>query len=398
MAQLDREQERHNFSNHSSPTRETELPLVLDEDQIDDEMDDDEDLGEDLVRYRVQAARTLFHQPRSESDTLNSTQSLYDTDIEYQTINERRYCENYSMPNDDAEQGRLQMLHDIFLNVMGGRVSMAPLQNPQKILDIGTGTGEWAIAMAELYPNADVTGTDIAKIQPTSVPCNMDFQIDDAEYDGGWTWTPNSFDLVHFRNMIGAFTDWNQVYREAYKAIKPGGFIEVMDLEIASLPDYFPDDPMVVRWFNTFVEATKLAGMPMTTDHLDSQVLAAAGFTNISTVTKTIPCGVWPCGEEKKTGMHFLSVIYDGIEAACLKVFVEQLRWEPAEVTKLCKEVAKAIRALAQDQRRSQGFGMDVKVLVGRKPGGNELEVPDDKSSMGDSMRTITNGDLSNGA
>ena len=41
---------------------------------------------------------------------------------------------------------------------------------------------------------------------------------------------------------------------------------------------------------------------------------------------------------------------------------------------------------------------MDVKVLVGRKPGGNELEVPDDKSSMGDSMRTITNGELSNGA
>ncbi|KAK0115984.1 hypothetical protein ONS95_013023 [Cadophora gregata] len=70
MAQLDREQERHTFSNHSSPTRETELPLVLDEDQIDDDMDDDEDLAADLVRYRVQAARTLFHQPRSESDTL----------------------------------------------------------------------------------------------------------------------------------------------------------------------------------------------------------------------------------------------------------------------------------------------------------------------------------------
>ena len=59
-------------------------------------------------------------------------------DLGAETINERRYCENYSMPNDDAEQGRLQMLHDIFLNVMGGRVSMAPLQNPQKILDIGT--------------------------------------------------------------------------------------------------------------------------------------------------------------------------------------------------------------------------------------------------------------------
>ncbi|KAG4436953.1 hypothetical protein IFR05_007566 [Cadophora sp. M221] len=398
MARLDREQEYYTFSNHSSPTRETESPLVLDGSQVDDDMDDDEDLEEDLVRYQAGTTRTLFHQPRSESDTLNSTQSLYDTDIEYLTIHERRYCENYSMPNDDAEQGRLQMLHDIYLEIFGGRISMAPLQNPQKILDIGTGTGEWAIAMAELYPNADVTGTDIAKIQPTSVPCNVDFQIDDAEYEGGWTWTGNSFDLVHFRTMIGAFEDWNYIYREAYKTIKPGAYVEVMDLNFVTFPSYFPDDPMVVSWFNTFLEATKMAGRPMTTDHLEPQVLAAAGFTNISATTKTIPCGVWPSeSKARKMGLHFLSVVYDGIEAASLRLFVEQLGWKPENVTRLCKEVAKSIKALAHDPKRSQGFSMDARVLVGKKPGGNELEIPDDRSTMGDSMRTVTNGDSGQG-
>ncbi|KAH7321463.1 putative Demethylmenaquinone methyltransferase [Rhexocercosporidium sp. MPI-PUGE-AT-0058] len=404
MAQLDREQAHHHtFSNHSSPTREAEPPLVLDDNHIDIDVDDDEDadedLAEELIRFQARAARTLFHQPRSESDTLNSTQSLYDTDIEYLTIHERRYCENYSMPNDDAEQGRMQMLHDVYLDIFGGRLSLAPLQNPQKILDIGTGTGEWAIAMAELYPKADVIGTDIAKIQPTSVPCNVDFQIDDAEYVGGWTWTSNSFDLVHFRTMIGAFEDWNHIYREAYKTIKPGGYIEVVDLEIAAFPTYFPDNPMVVRWFNTFLEATKIAGRPMTTDHLEPEVLASAGFTNISATTKSIPCGVWPSeNQERKMGLHFMSVIYDGIEAVSLRLFVEQLGWEPEDVTKLCKEVAKPIRALAHNPQRCQGYCMDVRVVVGRKPGGNELEVPDDKSTMGDSMRTVTNGDSSRGA
>lgn len=64
MVQLDLEQERHTLSNNSSPTREKGLPLVL------DDMDGDEDLEEDLARFQARAARTLYHQPRSESDTL----------------------------------------------------------------------------------------------------------------------------------------------------------------------------------------------------------------------------------------------------------------------------------------------------------------------------------------
>jgi ubiquinone/menaquinone biosynthesis C-methylase UbiE len=38
--------------------------------------------------------------------------------------------------------------------VMGGQVCFAPLIDPQQILDIGTGTGIWAIDAAEEYPGA----------------------------------------------------------------------------------------------------------------------------------------------------------------------------------------------------------------------------------------------------
>lgn len=33
--------------------------------------------------------------------------------------------------------------------LLGGRLFNAPLKNPQKVLDLGTGTGIWAIDFAE---------------------------------------------------------------------------------------------------------------------------------------------------------------------------------------------------------------------------------------------------------
>ena len=53
------------------------------------------------------------------------------------------------MPNDEAEQERLDLFHHIFLSLLGGKLYTAPLDNPQRVLDVGTGTGLWAIDFAE---------------------------------------------------------------------------------------------------------------------------------------------------------------------------------------------------------------------------------------------------------
>ena len=110
---------------------------------------------------------------------------------------------------------------------------MAPLKEPKKILDLGTGTGIWAIDMADLYPDANLIGTDLSPVQPQwwgapdflsllninacscRVPDNVHFEINDVE--GDWTYTEDSFDYIHIRIMITAISDWKSTIRKAYR-------------------------------------------------------------------------------------------------------------------------------------------------------------------------------------
>ena len=94
------------------------------------------------------------------------------------------------------------------------------------------------MAMGDEYPEAEVIGTDIAKIQPSAVPLNVFFEIDDAEEEGGWTWPNDEFDLVHLRHMAGAFADWPQVYSEAYGVSSPVGGSRFLISMIMTRPCY----------------------------------------------------------------------------------------------------------------------------------------------------------------
>jgi hypothetical protein len=81
------------------------------------------------------------------SATTSVTSSIYRHSFE----NGRRFAAyeskygGYPIPNDDIEQNREDIKHAMMLELTGGKLFYAPLKNPQKIIDIGTGTGIWAI-------------------------------------------------------------------------------------------------------------------------------------------------------------------------------------------------------------------------------------------------------------
>jgi SAM-dependent methyltransferase len=303
----------------------------------------------------------------------NSTRSLYDTDMMYFELHRRRYCKNYYMPIDEDEQTRMQLFHDLFYHLLGKRLTTVPLVDPKRILDVGTGVGEWAMDMGETYPNAEVIGTDIARIQPRSVPLdNTFFEIEDAEADGGWAWPEDYFDMVHYRYMYGAFRSWPYIYRETFTHLAPGGWIEVLEFDCEdSMGSYMNDETGFPEWLGTVVEATRRSGMLWTNEHLYPRILEDIGFVDVHLTSIDIPIGVWPEDEEtRRSGKHFLVSFMLGLEAICLRVLTEQMGWTADQVRVTCENIAAEVWRIALDPVRSKGFTFKLKVLVGRKPGG----------------------------
>lgn len=67
-----------------------------------------------------------------------------------------------------SELDRLDLTHQMIRIAMGNKLYLAPIGDiPAKILDVGTGTGIWAMEMGDDYPNAEIIGTDLSPIQPS---------------------------------------------------------------------------------------------------------------------------------------------------------------------------------------------------------------------------------------
>lgn len=161
----------------------------------------------------------LESDPGYESDgaSLAST-SLSSSVRDYLYENGRRYHRfregRYNFPNDEPEQDREDMKHACVKMLCQERLHFAPLaEDVHTILDIGTGTGIWAIEMGDQFPSADVLGIDLSPIQPEWVPSNVHFMVDDAESE--WVHPRDHFDYIHTRHTVMAIKDWPRLYRTA---------------------------------------------------------------------------------------------------------------------------------------------------------------------------------------
>lgn len=89
----------------------------------------------------------------------------------------------YAYPNDGAEQERLQAQSDALTQLFDGNLFFAPLHRtgpPRRILDVATGTGDWAIQMGDAFPSSEIIAIDLSPIQPDDVPPNVSFYVEDA--------------------------------------------------------------------------------------------------------------------------------------------------------------------------------------------------------------------------
>lgn len=283
----------------------------------------------------------------------NASTSIRSSVTRYEWKHGRRYhayqSGTYPFPNDEREQDRLDMLHHATTRLLDDRLFLAPIQpDGMRILDIGTGTGLWPIQMGDLYPGASITGNDLSPIQPTWVPTNVNFLVDDVELD--WIET-NTYDYIHCRYMSASIKDWPRLIRQIHDALKPGGWVEFQEFSTTFSSDdgsMGVDQPThaFVQLSLTLKEAcSKMERMLDPTPCL-KRWSSEGGFNTIEQHVFKAPIGNWPKGlRSKEVGTMMGVGLSDGVDGMTAVLVRDVLGWSADEVEVLNAKVRSATRS-----------------------------------------------------
>jgi ubiquinone/menaquinone biosynthesis C-methylase UbiE len=119
-------------------------------------------------------------------------------------------------------------------------LALAELPPPRRALDLGTGTGVVAIALADRYPEAEILGIDLSpgmidaarrKLAP-ALSGRVGFEVGDAS---ALDLPDGAFELVVLSNMIPFFD-------ELARIVSPGGTLVLSFSRGAETPIYVASD------------------------------------------------------------------------------------------------------------------------------------------------------------
>ncbi|KAF5569306.1 methyltransferase [Fusarium phyllophilum] len=194
-------------------------------------------------------------------DFQSSTASVSSSILNYRRENGRTY--------HAYKDGNLQ--HNLFLLTFDDKLGLSPPTKPdakvRHVLDVGTGTGIWAIDYADEHPEAQVNGVDLSPIQPDFVPPNVNFVIDDIEDE--WTYS-QPFDYIHSRVMTSCIADWGDYLTKCFNNLVPGGYLEIqeVDVNIKSDDGSLSPDNVTLKSLALLNEASVMFGRPYLDIHL----------------------------------------------------------------------------------------------------------------------------------
>lgn len=176
-----------------------------------------------------------------------------------------------------------------------------------------------------MHPSAKVIGTDLSPIQPSFVPPNVQFEVDDC--CDPWLFQRDYFDYVHIRGLTGCVADWNAFYREAYSHIKPGGWIEQLEQSVEPKSDDGTTDGTIFeQWGKVSLEAGDAFGKTLRVVDEAKDGLIAAGFVDV--VEKRFKCPVGPWAKNphfKKLGKLNRVYCEEGIEGYSMLLLTKVL-------------------------------------------------------------------------
>ena len=174
--------------------------------------------------------------------------------------------------------------------------------NPNKIIDIATGTGD--IALCFVNDNVEVIGVDnasmmldLANKKAIETP-NVKFQLEDAE---NMSFKNNTFDTATVGFGVRNFEDLNQGLREIKRVLKPGKKLIILETAVPSFFvfrfGYFIYTKLIVPVLGRMIAKNQQAYQYLSTsaEHFPhgkefQLILEKAGFENIK--IKSLSLGI----------------------------------------------------------------------------------------------------------
>ena len=219
----------------------------------------------------------------------------------------------YIFDNSEIEQRRMLLQAEVFRTYLREHAPRFVAPPPTRILDLGSGHGHLALELHDLYPQADLVGTDrnpdalaAARRHPGGQDSNVHFVLGDLQE----TLPPGPFDLVYASMILAYLRETASLVERVYAALAPGGTFWIKDMAFRSLeaaidPDY---QYLLELFFTTLAQA---GSHP----HIGTELpplLARAGFTAIQ-VDET---EVYPLGGDTLEGDSFLSALIAGVRTS----------------------------------------------------------------------------------
>ncbi|GKT63608.1 methyltransferase domain-containing protein [Colletotrichum tofieldiae] len=355
------------MSNVQDDTHADNGPVIVADDVFADDIDDSSsDRASSIASSTTSLASSILHHRLENGRTYHKYKdgSKLPTNTKFRGLNLTRL--EYSYPNDEKENDRLDLQHNLFLLTTHYKLGLAPPaqedSNVKRVLDVGTGTGLWCIEFGEEHPDAEVTrlfrakeeqmlsltqvvGVDLSPVQTTFVPPNVKFEVDDVEEP--WTYHL-PFDYIHTRVMTSSISDWKEFFKQAYNSLEPGGYLELQEGHIR--PDCddgtLKPDSALLKWVDKLEEACNILGRPFVNcDRYLPSLLKEAGFVDVSVNKFKWPINPWPKDPHfRELGVWQYENFVEGIEAWTMAPFTRALDWTKDEVNVFLIDVRKDMR------------------------------------------------------
>ncbi|KAJ7287027.1 S-adenosyl-L-methionine-dependent methyltransferase [Mycena rebaudengoi] len=188
-----------------------------------------------------------------------------------------------------AEKERLDAVHTALKGCLGQKLCFAPIYNtsPSRILELGCGSGAWAIDAATDFPSASVLAVDVCPtLAEIALPKNLEFQLLDISTD--WP----------FKD---ALPDGEKALERAVKLVKPGGWLIVEDFDLCRMVE--TGGPVVSKVIGLWLQILQSRGADAEiAQRMESIIQNSHMFSEIHTKIAAIPICKYDSGPENLKG------------------------------------------------------------------------------------------------